>query len=99
MAKVFALHEVELLPGVGAKEFEKLCVTEIWSVQIYPVWWAQRLKADRGERTGKYLVIFEIESLELRDRYFPKTGEQSEEARQFTYQHPEIDAIFEKWRT
>ena len=99
MPKVFALHEIELRPGVSAEEFETFFATEIGSSPIYPGWWAQLLKADRGERAGKYLVIFEIESIEARDRYFPTAGERSEEAGQFTHQHPEIAAMFEKWGT
>src|SRR5262245_10191546 len=99
VTKVFALHEVELRPGVSGEAFETFFATEIGSGPIYPGWWAQLLKADRGERAGKYLVIFEIESLEVRDRYFPTPGQQSEEAKQFIHHHPEIDAVFEQWRT
>jgi hypothetical protein len=99
MPKVFAQHEIELRPGVSEEEFETFFATEIGSSPIYPGWWAQLLKADRGERAGKYLVIFEIESIEMRDRYFPTAGERSEEAGQFTQQHPEIAAMFEKWGT
>ena len=97
MTKVFALHEVELRPGVSAEEFETFFATQIGSEPIYPGWWAQLLKADRGQRAGKYLIMFEIESVEVRNRYFPTAGERSEEARQFTQQHPEIAAMFEKW--
>ena len=99
MTKVFALHEIELRPGVSAEEFETFFTTEIGFEPIYPGWWAQLLKANRGERVGKYLVMFEIESLAVRDRYFPSAGERSEEAQQFTQQHPEIAALFEKWST
>jgi hypothetical protein len=99
MPKVFAMHEVELLPGVSPEAFETFFATEIGSAPVYPGWWAQLLKADRGQRAGKYLVIFEMESLEVRNRYFPAAGERSEEALQFTQQHPEIAAIFEKWNT
>src|SRR5262245_56822861 len=99
MTKVFALHEVELRPGVSAEEFETFFATEIGDAPIYPGWWAQLLQADRGARAGKYLVMFEIESVELRDRYFPTAGERSEEAWQYTHRHPEITAMFEKWST
>ena len=99
MTKVFALHEIELLPGVSPEEFESFFATEIGSSPIYPGWWAQLLKGNRGARAGKYLVIFEMENLEVRDRYFPKPGERSEEERQFRHQHPEIEAVFEKWKT
>jgi hypothetical protein len=99
MPKVVALHEIELRPGVSEEEFENFFATEIGSDPIYPGWWAQLLKANRGQRAGKYLVLFEIESIEVRDRYFPSAGERSEEARQFTQHHPEITAMFEKWST
>ena len=99
MTKVFALHEVELRPGVSAEEFETFFSTEIGFEPLYPGWWVQLLKANRGQRAGKYLVMFEIESIEVRDRYFPTAGERSEEARQFTQHHPEIAAMFEKWST
>jgi hypothetical protein len=99
MTKILALHEVELRSGVSGEEFETFFATEIGTAPIYPGWWAQLLKADRGQRAGKYLVVFEIESPEVRDRYFPTAGERSEEAAQFTHQHPEIAAMFEKWST
>jgi hypothetical protein len=99
VAKILALHEIEIRPGVDAEEFEAFFAKEIGSDPIYPGWWAQLLKADRGERATKYLVMFEIESVEVRDRYFPAAGERSEEAQQFTQQHPEIAAMFKKWST
>ena len=97
MTKVFALHEVELRPGVSAEQFESFFATQIGAEPIYPGWWAQLLKADRGQRAGKYLVMFEIESVAVRDRYFPAPGERSKEAQQFTQHHPKIAAMFEKW--
>jgi hypothetical protein len=99
MSKILALHEIELRPGVSAEAFETFFAQEIGSEPIYPGWWAKLLKADRGERAGKYLVMFEIESTAVRDRYFPAPGEQSEEAQHFTQQHPEITAMFERWNT
>ena len=32
------------------------------------------LKGDRGDREGKYLVMFEVESVERRDELFPEAG-------------------------
>ncbi|HJV13590.1 MAG TPA: hypothetical protein VJ625_06825 [Propionibacteriaceae bacterium] len=39
----------------------------------------------------------EIESLEARDRYFPKPGKPSEEFTRFFEQRPEAAAALEKW--
>jgi hypothetical protein len=32
------------------------------------------LRGDRGDREGRYLVMFEIESVERRDQLFPEAG-------------------------
>ena len=42
--------------------------------------------------------LFEIESLEARDRYFPRPGEESEEFTRFFEQHPKAAAAMEKWQ-
>ena len=39
------------------------------------------LNGDRGTRAGKYLLLLEFESAELRDRYFPPPGRPSEALR------------------
>jgi hypothetical protein len=54
------------------------------------------LRGDRGARAGKYLLLAEIESVEARDRYFPRPGEESEEFTRFFEQHPEAAAAWEK---
>jgi hypothetical protein len=46
----------------------------------------------------RFLVLLEIESLEARDRYFPRPGEESEEFTRFFDQHPEAAAALEKWQ-
>ena len=61
-------------------------------------WKTHFLKGERGTRAGKYLVLLEIESLEARDRYFPRPGEESEEFTRFFEQHPEAVAALEKWQ-
>jgi hypothetical protein len=98
MPKVFGLHEMELQPGVKPEEYERFFAEEITPTLTLPGWKIHLLKGDRGVRTGKYLVLFEIESLEARDRYFPRPGDDSEEFTQFLQQHPEAAAAMEKWQ-
>jgi len=45
--------------------------------------------------------MFEIDSVEARDRYFsrPGPGGESEEFRQFYQQHPEVSAAAEKYNS
>ena len=70
MAKVYGLHEVELVPGADPVEFEQLA-SELAKGHGYKGWNMYLLKGERGERNGKYLIMLEIESLEARNRYAP----------------------------
>ena len=97
MPKVFGLHEVELRPGVAPEEYERFFAEQIAPLPKLPGWKTHLLKGDRGARAGKYLVLFEIESPEARDRYFPGPREESEELTQFYEQRPEAAAAMEKW--
>ena len=97
MPRVFALHEVELPPGVTPDEYEKLFGKELASLPEFQGWKTHLLKGDRGERAGKFLILFDVESVEARDRYYPRPEEESEEVRQFAEQHPEATAVWEKY--
>jgi hypothetical protein len=99
MPKVFGLHEIELKPGVEPDEYERFFAEEIVPTLELPGWRIHLLKGDRGVRTGKYLVLFEIESPEARDRYFPRPGEESEQFTRFFEQHPKAAAAMEKWQS
>jgi len=98
MPKVFGLHEMELPPGVEPEEYERFFAEEIAPMPKLTGWKTSLLKGDRGARTGKYLVLHEIESPEARDRYFPRPGEASEEFTRFLEQRPEAAAVLEKWQ-
>ena len=100
MPKLFGLHEIELQPGVEPDEFERFFAEELAPSPMVPGLKVHLLKGDRGERAGKYLVLLEIESVETRDRYFPRPGAgvESEEFTQFLEQHPETAAAFDKWQ-
>jgi hypothetical protein len=92
MPTVYGLHEVELQPGVEPEDYERFFAEEVAPTVELQGWKTRLLKGDRGERGGKYLVLHEIESLETRDRYFPRPGEESEEFTRFFEQHPEAAA-------
>ena len=98
MPKVFGLHEIELQPGVQPEEYERFSAEKIAPSPELAGWKTHLLKGERGTRAGKYLVLLEIESLEARDRYFPRPGEESEEFTRFFEQHPEAAAALEKWQ-
>lgn len=55
------------------------------------------MRGERGPRSGKYLIIFEIDSPEARDRYYPEEGHASrEQGERFDQQHPESAAAMER---
>ena len=59
MPKVFALHEIELQPGLEPEEYERFFAEKMAPMLELPGWKTRLLKGDRGARTGKYLVLFE----------------------------------------
>jgi hypothetical protein len=59
-------------------EYERFFAEQVAPTVELQGWKTHLLRGDRGERAGKYLVLLEIESLEARDRYFPRPGEESE---------------------
>jgi Transposase IS200 like len=82
MAKVFSIHEIELHEGTARDDFERFVVEEFLTAAPIPGFKPRVAKGDRGERDGKYALIMEIDSLEIRNRYFPRMDEPSEEGRQ-----------------
>jgi hypothetical protein len=96
MPKVFGLREVELRPGMEPDEYVRFFADEIASLPELPGWKTHLLKADRGAREGKLLILFEMDSVEARDRYFPRPNEESAEWKRYLEQHPEVAAAWEK---
>jgi hypothetical protein len=94
MARLICIHEIELAYGADAAEFERL-FTESAAQPELPGWKTRLLKGDRGERTGKYAILFEIDSPEARDRYFPAEGRESEHLDRYEEENP---AAAEVWR-
>ena len=83
MAKVFGIHQIELKADANAAEFEQFVRDEYNALPSYPGWQVFIVKGDRGDNVGKYLYIFEIESVETRDRDVPGDGTFSPELQQW----------------
>ncbi len=71
MAKVFGIHHLELKDDANAAEFERMVSDELNALPRPPGWQFSIVKGERGENIGKYVLIFEIESLEVRNRDSP----------------------------
>ena len=89
MAKVYGIHEIEVYPGANEEEMVKV-TQEIQNVYLEIGWKIILLKGDRGQREGKYAILYEIPSVEARDRSSPVAGENSEEILQWASKHREL---------
>ena len=80
MGKVFGIHMIGLRIGVKPENFEKFMLDRVLPNGLLPGVQLYLLKGDRGDRDGKYLFVYEFESVEARDRFFPAPDQASEEA-------------------
>jgi hypothetical protein len=74
MAKVYSLHMIALKAGASGPDFERFFHEEVEPGPKLSGMAMRLLKGDRGDRDGKYLLMFEIESIERRDQLFPEAG-------------------------
>jgi hypothetical protein len=74
MSKVYSLHMIALKAGANGPDFERFFSEQIGAVPGPSGLTMRLLKGDRGDREGKYLLMFEIESVERRDALFPQAG-------------------------
>jgi hypothetical protein len=79
-----------LRPGIQEAEFERFMRDKFLKLAIFPGWKLSLLKGDKGERAGQYALLFEIDSVQARDRYSPEGDQTAAEAefRTFVAQQP-----------
>jgi hypothetical protein len=100
MGKVYGIHELELNPGVDEKSFIQFFNHEFAPAYGGFGWKLILLKGDRGQRAGKYGVLFEIESQKERDRWSPAQNVESEEGKRWEEEHKQqIEYLWKKWLT
>lgn len=95
MAKVFAIHYFDLKPGANASAFEKFIAADPFPT--LSGWNTHIVKGERGERAGKYALIHEFDSVEIRNRYFPAEGGEPNPEVQQLFNSPEMQAAGEQW--
>lgn len=74
MAKVYSLHSIALKAGASGPDFERFFREEVEPVAGPSGLTMRLLRGDRGDREGKYLLMFEFESVERRNQLFPEAG-------------------------
>jgi hypothetical protein len=100
MGKVYGIHELELNPGVDDKSFVQFFNQELIPAYTQMGWKLILLKGDRGQRAGKYGVLFVIESVKERDRWTPAQDVETEESKRWSEEHKEqVESLMKKWFT
>lgn len=80
MTRVFGIQTIVLGPGVSGEELEKF-LRESWaSLPVVEGIRMYLLRGKYGQRVGEYVLLVEIDSLELRDQLYPPDGNYSPEA-------------------
>jgi len=75
-APVVSVREFELKPGIKADDFEAFARRGISEAETRGNLGPQMhvLRGERGERKGKYVLVWEFDSIAARDQCFPKEG-------------------------
>jgi len=74
MAKVYGVHSIALKAGASGPDFERFFREEVEPAPGPGGLNMRLLRGDRGDREGKYLLMFEFESVERRNQLFPEAG-------------------------
>ena len=98
MAGVFAIHDLELKPGVTEEELQKFS-EEFVVIYRVPGQEIHLLKGDRGERAGKYALLVEFDSVETRERYFPGTGPEYPPTEEYQQLVAALEPLFQRGET
>ncbi len=88
MATVLGMHEIDLGEGADAAEFERMAAA-VSSATAPSGMRVRVLKGERGSRAGQYLLILEMDSLDVRNLYFPVPDEDSEALLAFLGENPD----------
>ena len=96
-APVYSLYyiAIDTEAGITSEQFETFVQQKGVYIPCYPGRLWTLLRGLRGERVGQYLMLFEIESLEQRNRYLTNDGNKTELARKFWQQQPQNLMLFE----
>jgi hypothetical protein len=73
---VVSVREFELKPGIKVEDFEAFARRELSEAQTRgnPGLRMHILRGDRGEHKGRYVLVWEFDSVAARDQCFPKEG-------------------------
>lgn len=102
MAKIYDITPIKLRDGVKGEDFEAFWLNEYAPQGKILGWTSHLLKGDRGERANKYAVIWEMPTVETRDRIVLANGDITELGQQllgpnFAKMNEKLDKFIEDW--
>jgi hypothetical protein len=78
--RLLGIHHFSLKDGVKPEDFERFIV-EKWNPVMsdrFPGIHLMLVKGERNARDGEYLMVYDIQSVYVRDWYWPSSDEQTE---------------------
>ena len=102
MAKFFSVVPLTLQPDVKGEDFVKFWLDEYAPLGQRLGWESHLLQGESGEREGQYAVIWEMSSVELRDRVVQSDGQLTEEGKRllepdFQILNKKLDTFVTGW--
>ena len=96
MARIVSIHQVELKPGVTEAEFTEAvrAMSDADQLEGPNGWVISAAKSDRGTQVGSYAILFEVESVETRNRWVADDGP-TELFNQYVERHPEASSAWD----
>lgn len=75
MVRIIAIHEYELREGINHEEFERMLKEKLKDLNMEGLISKHTLKGYKGERKGKYAVLWIFESQEMLEKLFGTENE------------------------
>ena len=99
MGKIYGIHEIKVHPGIDEDSFIRFFNQEMIPFYENSDWKLTLLKGNRGQRNGRYAVLYEVASREARDRDAPIPNQLSEADKRWYEENKEqADALTEEIR-
>lgn len=93
MAKVLGIHEIEVREGLSEASLKKKFKEFAREWEAITGWKMLLLKGDKGQRSGKYALIYEIKSVQEREN---PLGMSKEEENRWVEDHKDLLEDFSK---
>ena len=100
MAKAIRIFQYTLNPGVQPEEFERFVTEELTKAPFpsagHHMQFVKCNGDSQGDLVGTYANVFEFESVELREKYFPTVSETTSEFDEWSAEH---GALWDKYHS